>query len=89
MAAARARQQMVLPARRDRELMESGSGAGCVALVFIVGLLFESIGVATGWAYRYYHYSGELGPKFPGCWRMDTDRYGPEYGRPLQGERHH
>ena len=37
-----------------------------LALVFVVGLLFESVGVATGWIYGYYHYTSELGPKFLG-----------------------
>jgi putative membrane protein len=37
-----------------------------LALVFIVSLLFESIGVATGWVYGPYHYTDQLGPKFLG-----------------------
>jgi uncharacterized membrane protein len=37
-----------------------------LALVFVVSLLFESVGVATGWVYGYYHYSDLLGPKFLG-----------------------
>jgi len=37
-----------------------------LALVFVVSLFFESVGVATGGLYGYYHYSGELGPKFLG-----------------------
>jgi len=46
---------------------ESGKQAlWLLALVFVVSLLFESVGVATGWVYGYYHYSGQLGPKFLG-----------------------
>jgi len=37
-----------------------------LALVFIVSLLFESVGVATGWIYGPYHYTNQLGPKFLG-----------------------
>jgi uncharacterized membrane protein len=37
-----------------------------VLLVFVVGLIFESIGVATGAIYGPYHYSNLLGPKFLG-----------------------
>ena len=37
-----------------------------LALVFIVSLLFESVGVATGWVYGPYHYTDQLGPKFLG-----------------------
>jgi putative membrane protein len=37
-----------------------------LALVFIVSLLFESVGVATGWIYVPYHYTNQLGPKFLG-----------------------
>ena len=37
-----------------------------LALVFIVSLLFERVGVATGWVYGPYHYTGKLGPKFLG-----------------------
>ena len=37
-----------------------------LALVFIVSLLFESVGVATGWVYGPYHYTAQLGPKFLG-----------------------
>jgi putative membrane protein len=33
-----------------------------LALVFIVSLLFESVGVATGWIYGPYHYTDQLGP---------------------------
>ncbi len=36
------------------------------ALVFITGLAFESIGVATGVIYGPYHYTDLLGPKFLG-----------------------
>ena len=32
-----------------------------LALVFVVSLLFESIGVMTGWVYGHYHYSENLG----------------------------
>ena len=35
-----------------------------LASVFIVSLLFESVGVATGWVYGPYHYTAALGPKF-------------------------
>ncbi len=35
-------------------------------LVFGVSLLFESVGVATGWVYGPYHYTARLGPKFLG-----------------------
>jgi uncharacterized membrane protein len=37
-----------------------------LALVFIVALLFESVGVATGLVYGPYHYTEKLGPKFLG-----------------------
>ena len=37
-----------------------------LALVFIVSLLFESVGVATGWVYGPYHYTAALVPKFLG-----------------------
>ncbi len=37
-----------------------------LALVFIISLLFESVGVATGWIYGPYHYTNSLGPKFLG-----------------------
>jgi putative membrane protein len=37
-----------------------------LALVFGVSLLFESVGVATGWVYGPYHYTDKLGPKFLG-----------------------
>lgn len=33
-------------------------------IVFLTGLLFESVGVATGWIYGPYHYTEQLGPKF-------------------------
>jgi uncharacterized membrane protein len=39
---------------------------GLLALVFGVSLLFESVGVATGWVYGPYHYTEQLGPKFLG-----------------------
>lgn len=34
--------------------------------VFVVSLLFESVGVATGWIYGPYHYTHKLGPLFLG-----------------------
>jgi len=37
-----------------------------LALTFGVSLLFESVGVATGWVYGPYHYTDKLGPKFLG-----------------------
>jgi uncharacterized membrane protein len=37
-----------------------------LALVFGVSLLFESVGVATGWVYGPYHYTNKLGPLFLG-----------------------
>jgi uncharacterized membrane protein len=37
-----------------------------LALVFGVSLLFESVGVATGWVYGPYHYTNQLGPLFLG-----------------------
>lgn len=37
-----------------------------LAVVFGVSLLFESVGVATGWIYGPYHYTNLLGPKFLG-----------------------
>lgn len=37
-----------------------------LALVFVVALLFESLGVATGLVYGPYHYTDKLGPKFLG-----------------------
>lgn len=35
-------------------------------VVFITGLTFESVGVATGWVYGPYHYTDIMGPKFLG-----------------------
>ena len=35
-------------------------------LTFAVSLLFESVGVATGWVYGAYHYTDKLGPMFLG-----------------------
>ena len=35
-------------------------------LTFAISLLFESVGVATGWVYGPYHYTDKLGPKFLG-----------------------
>lgn len=35
-------------------------------IVFLTGLVFESIGVATGWVYGPYHYTTQLGPLFLG-----------------------
>jgi putative membrane protein len=43
-----------------------GRALRLLALVFIVSLLFESVGVATGWIYGPYHYTTQLGPKFLG-----------------------
>jgi carotene biosynthesis associated membrane protein len=37
-----------------------------LALTFAISLLFESVGVATGWVYGAYHYTDKLGPKFLG-----------------------
>ncbi|MCU0486881.1 MAG: carotenoid biosynthesis protein [Anaerolineales bacterium] len=37
-----------------------------LALTFVVSLLFESVGVATGWVYGPYHYTAKLGPMFLG-----------------------
>ncbi|HSF82084.1 MAG TPA: carotenoid biosynthesis protein [Anaerolineales bacterium] len=37
-----------------------------LGLTFAVSLLFESVGVATGWVYGAYHYTDRLGPKFLG-----------------------
>jgi uncharacterized membrane protein len=37
-----------------------------LALVFVVSLFFESVGVATGLVYGPYHYTDKLGPKFLG-----------------------
>jgi putative membrane protein len=36
------------------------------ALTYTVSLLFESVGVATGWIYGPYHYTEQLGPLFLG-----------------------
>ena len=54
--------------------MEPGSGAGYAALVFVVGLLFESVGVATGWAYGYYPpVNSDLNSRAAGEWTpIDT-----------------
>jgi uncharacterized membrane protein len=35
-------------------------------LTFVISLLFECVGVATGWVYGPYHYTDKLGPKFLG-----------------------
>ncbi len=43
-----------------------GGALRLLALVFGVSLLFESVGVATGWVYGPYHYTDKLGPKFLG-----------------------
>ncbi len=37
-----------------------------LTLTFVVSLLFESLGVATGWVYGPYHYTERLGPRFLG-----------------------
>jgi uncharacterized membrane protein len=37
-----------------------------LALTFGISLLFESVGVATGWVYGPYHYTDKLGPMFLG-----------------------
>jgi putative membrane protein len=37
-----------------------------LGLVFGISLLFESLGVATGWVYGPYHYTARLGPLFLG-----------------------
>jgi putative membrane protein len=37
-----------------------------LAVVFVVSLTFESVGVATGWVYGPYHYTDKLGPLFLG-----------------------
>lgn len=37
-----------------------------LVIVFFTGLIFESLGVATGWVYGPYHYTDQLGPKFLG-----------------------
>jgi len=41
-----------------------GRALRLLVLVFIVSLLFESVGVATGWVYGPYHYTDQLGLKF-------------------------
>jgi putative membrane protein len=43
-----------------------GRALRLLALVFAVSLLFESVGVATGWVYGPYHYTNQLGPLFLG-----------------------
>jgi putative membrane protein len=43
-----------------------GRALRLLALVFGVSLLFESVGVATGWIYGPYHYTTKLGPLFLG-----------------------
>ena len=43
-----------------------GRALRLLALVFVVSLFFESVGVATGWVYGPYHYTDQLGPKFLG-----------------------
>jgi uncharacterized membrane protein len=46
---------------------EGGRRALLLAVVvFLTGLVFESVGVATGWVYGPYHYTDLLGPKFLG-----------------------
>lgn len=37
-----------------------------LALTICISLLFECVGVATGWVYGPYHYTAKLGPKFLG-----------------------
>ncbi len=37
-----------------------------LTLTFAISLLFECVGVATGWVYGPYHYTDKLGPKFLG-----------------------
>jgi uncharacterized membrane protein len=37
-----------------------------LGLTFGISLLFESVGVATGWVYGPYYYTSKLGPKFLG-----------------------
>jgi len=37
-----------------------------LGISFLVSLIFESVGVATGWIYGPYHYTDQLGPKFLG-----------------------
>jgi putative membrane protein len=76
---------------------EGGSRAlRLVGSVVLVSLLFESIGVATGWIYGPYHYTGKLGPLIlglvpawiPAAWFMMSypsfviaDRLIPPWGR--------
>jgi len=43
-----------------------GRALRLLALVFGVSLLFESVGVVTGWVYGPYHYTNKLGPLFLG-----------------------
>lgn len=74
-------------------------GLAMLALVFVVSLGFESVGVATGWVYGPYHYTDLLGPKFLGmvpyliplAWFMVSypsfviaDRLVPVHWRPWQ-----
>jgi putative membrane protein len=40
--------------------------AAMLGISFLVSLLFESVGVATGWVYGPYHYTDMLGPKLLG-----------------------
>ena len=37
-----------------------------LVLTYVVSILFESVGVATGWVYGPYHYTDQLGPRFLG-----------------------
>jgi len=37
-----------------------------LCLTFAISMLFESVGVATGWVYGPYHYTDLLGPRFLG-----------------------
>ncbi|NJD60893.1 MAG: hypothetical protein C3F13_06195 [Anaerolineales bacterium] len=37
-----------------------------LGLTFVISLLFECVGVATGWVYGAYHYTDKLGYKFLG-----------------------
>jgi uncharacterized membrane protein len=43
-----------------------GRALRLLLLVFVVSLLFESVGVITGWVYGPYHYTDQLGLKFLG-----------------------
>jgi uncharacterized membrane protein len=76
-----------------------GRALRLLALVFGVALLFESVGVATGWVYGPYHYTDKLGPKFlglvpyliPVAWFMMSypsyviaDRLAPREWKPWQ-----